>query len=106
MSFEKGLVSSRPTAVARMLTIMALSHGLMVLAASAESEIPAAPSNEPLSIWDRPIPGSEETRDSLALGRPNEVSVEPVLLPLPAPVIAAGVGLGVALLLRKRLCSR
>lgn len=56
------------------------------------------------SIWDRPIPESDLTYSDLIMPR-NSASPdsEPVLVPLPSPVIAAGVGLLAALLVRRKL---
>ena len=103
MLFEKDARPLRLREAAGLLFLLALSHGSVALAGSTQAEVSEAEIVNTTSIWDRSIPGSDETRRSLARRNTRDAVSEPVLLPLPAPVIAAGVGLGVVLLLRKKL---
>ena len=58
-----------------------------------------------VSIWDRPVADGDQTYWDLTLNG-GEQPAEPILLPLPAPAVAAAVGLGVVWMIRRRFGSR
>ena len=61
---------------------------------------------ERVSLWDRPVEGTDLTYAELTIEGKSPDEVEPVLLPLPAPALAAGVGLGLAWVIRRRFDRR
>lgn len=56
-----------------------------------------------ISIWDREVPGTNRSYAEVSLGDSPERFPEPAQLPLPAPVLAAGLGLVGAYLIKKRI---
>ena len=56
----------------------------------------------PPSIWDREVPGTSETYAEASRNDAMAESADPVLLPLPAPLVAAGLGLLGAYMLKRR----
>ena len=75
-----------------------------VVASSPES---ASAGPQQVSIWDRPVAGTDVTYGELTVERRGgDDDIEPILLPLPTPALAAGVGLGIAYVLRRRFSRR
>ena len=55
-----------------------------------------------VSIWDREVPGTTQTYADVSRSNVSEENTDPVLFPLPAPLVAAGLGLMGAYLLKRR----
>jgi len=71
-----------------------------------EAADPSATTSTPqISLWDRPVEGTNQTYGDLVLHGDNE-SPEPILLPLPTPALAAAVGIGVVWMMRRRFGPR
>ena len=60
-------------------------------------------SNIRTSIWEREIPGTNRSYAEVSRGEATEQLAEPAQLPLPAPVLAAGLGLVGAYVVKRRL---
>ena len=83
---------------------LAVPIGAVGGVAHAGNELEAGPTR--VSLWDRPVPGTDLTYAELTIEGKSPGELEPVLLPLPAPALAAGVGLGLAWIIRRRLDRR
>ena len=55
-----------------------------------------------ISIWDREVPGMSQTYADVSQSEVQEENLDPVLLPLPAPLVAAGLGLMGVYVLKRR----
>lgn len=86
------------------LTILAVAlAGPLFPSAMADEQAAAAPEAVEVSIWDD-IESLDFAPSANGLQTaPTDATQEPILVPLPAPLIAAGTGLGLAWLVRRRL---
>ncbi len=58
---------------------------------------------ESISIWNDSNLSFDDRQSEGLQTRSDDETQEPILVPLPAPVLAAGSGLGIAWLIRKRM---
>ena len=100
--FDGMLTLARPWVMCGLALVMANSLPTAAFAQDAASN----DSSKRVSLWDRPMPGTNATYAELTVeGKSTDVA-EPILLPLPAPAVAAGVGLGIAYVVRRRFGRR
>ena len=106
-SWER-VVVSRSVSIISTRLVRGCSGGLLclLLVLAAGDGIAWADSTDSqtrTTIWDREIPGTNRSYADVSRGDSIERVAEPAQLPLPAPVLAAGLGLVGAYLVKKRL---
>ena len=86
----------------KLTPILAVILGCMLNSATlADDQISGDPGVVKVSIWDDLEINSAATR--LQTASSNDEIQEPILVPLPAPLLAAGTGLGLAWWVRRRM---
>lgn len=91
-----------PFGAVAMLAVALLAGG----SGHARAEVETTTDAERISLWDRPVEGTNLSFAEITIEGKSPDEVEPVLLPLPAPALAAGVGLGLAWVIRRRFDRR
>lgn len=99
--------SLRCSAVAVAMLVIGVGGGVggAVKAHAAHSQVAESEPTR-VSLWDRQVPGTNVTYAELAVEGKSPDHHEPAMLPLPAPALAAGVGLSMAWLFRRRFGRR
>ena len=86
----------------KLTLILAVVVGCMLNSTTlADDQISGGPGVVEVSIWDDLEINSAATR--LQTASSNDEIQEPILVPLPAPLLAAGTGLGLAWWVRRRM---
>jgi hypothetical protein len=88
----------------KLTLLLAVALGCMLNSATlADDQISGAPGVVEVSIWDDSNLGINSSAIGLQTASTNDEIQEPILVPLPAPLLAAGTGLGLAWWVRRRM---
>lgn len=88
------------SAVLRVCTCSAVL-ALTVLGSDALAQSSAPKSDSSSSLWNQPVASDGSTYAELVVKREEQRDLEPALLPLPAPILIAGLGLAVVIVGRR-----
>jgi hypothetical protein len=87
----------------KLTPLLAVALGSMLNSATlADDQISGGPGVVEVSIWDDSNLGINSSATGLQTASNDEIQ-EPILVPLPAPLLAAGTGLGLAWWVRRRM---
>jgi hypothetical protein len=88
------------------VSMLTVTLGLLLCCSTSMADEPASRGSEgtvQVSIWDDSNLGINSSAIGLQTASTNDEIQEPILVPLPAPLLAAGTGLGLAWWVRRRM---
>ena len=88
------------------VSMLTVTLSLLLCCSASMADEPASGDSEGIvqvSIWDDSNLGINGAKDGGLQSLSGDARQEPILVPLPAPLFAAGAGLGLAWMVRKRM---
>ena len=88
------------------VSMLTVTLGLLLCCSASMADEPASRGSEgtvQVSIWDDSNLGINGAKGNGLQSLSGDATQEPILVPLPAPLLAAGAGLGLAWMVRKRM---
>ena len=88
------------------VSMLTVTLSLLLCCSASMADEPASGDSEGIvqvSIWDDSNLGINGAKGNGLQSPSGDATQEPILVPLPAPLLAAGAGLGLAWMVRKRM---
>lgn len=88
------------------VSMLTVTLSLLLCCSASMADEPASGDSEGIvqvSIWDDSNLGINGAKGNGLQSLSGDATQEPILVPLPAPLLAAGAGLGLAWMVRKRM---